>query len=67
MNRKEFYDTLSEDVKTKIKACKTEDEMMKVLAEEKIELDTALLGSVSGGACSYSEFECGGNKGGGVL
>ena len=30
MNRKEFYNTLSEDVKTKIKACKTEEEMMKV-------------------------------------
>ena len=49
MNRKEFYNTLSEDVKTKIKACKTEEEMMRVLAEEKIELDPELLDSVSGG------------------
>ena len=49
MNRKEFYNTLSEDVKTKIKACKTEEEMMKVLDEEKIELDPELLDSISGG------------------
>ena len=49
MNRKEFYNTLSEDVKTKIKACKTEEEMMRVLAEEKIELDPELLDSISGG------------------
>ena len=49
MNRKEFYNTLSEDVKAKIKACKTEEEMMNVLAEEKIELDAELLESVNGG------------------
>ena len=49
MNRKEFYNTLSEDVKAKIKTCKTEEEMMQVLAEDKIELDPELLDSVSGG------------------
>ena len=49
MNRKELYNSLSEDVKAKIKACKTEEEMMNVLAEEKIELDPELLDSVSGG------------------
>ena len=49
MNRKEFYNTLSEDVKTKIKACQTEEEMMRVLEEEKIALDPELLESVSGG------------------
>ena len=43
MNRKEFYNTLSEDVKKKIKACQTEEEMLRVLAEEKIELDPELL------------------------
>ena len=31
MNRKEFYNTLSDEVKAKIKACKTEDEMLRVL------------------------------------
>ena len=49
MNRKEFYNTLSEDVKEKIKACQTEEEMLRVLSEEKIELDPELLDSVSGG------------------
>ena len=49
MNRKEFYNTLSDDVKAKIKACKTEDEMLKVLGEEGIALDDDLLDSVSGG------------------
>ena len=50
MDRKAFYNSLSEDMKTKIKACKTEDEMMKVLAEAGIALDDELLDSVSGGA-----------------
>ena len=50
MNKKEFYNTLSKDVKTKIKACKTEKEMLRVLSEEKIELDPELLEGVSGGA-----------------
>ena len=29
MNKKEFYETLSDEVKAKLKACKTEDEMKK--------------------------------------
>ena len=49
MNQKEFYNSLREDVKTKIKACKTEEEMLRVLSEEKIELDPELLDEVSGG------------------
>ena len=49
MNRKEFYESLSEEVKAKLKACKNEEEMMKVLEDEKIELDPALLDEVSGG------------------
>ena len=49
MNRREFYDGLSEDVKAKLKACRSEEEMMKVLDEEKIELDPELLDGVSGG------------------
>ena len=49
MNRKEFYNSLSEDVKAKIKACKSEEEMMSVLDAEKVELDPELLDEVSGG------------------
>ena len=53
MNRKEFYESLSEDVKAKIKACETEEEMLKVLDEEKIELDPEILdeANVTGGYC----------------
>ena len=61
MNRKEFYSTLSEDAKNKIKACKTEEEMMKVLAEEKIELVPELLESVNGG--STDQCACFGDYG----
>lgn len=57
MNRKEFYESLSEETKAKIKACKSEQEMLKVLAEERIELDPDLLGSVSGGNDSLGRFE----------
>ena len=49
MNKKEFYESLSDEVKAKIKACKTEEEMLKVLQDEKIELDPDMLDSVSGG------------------
>ena len=52
MNRKEFYDSLSEDVKAKLKACKTEGEMLKVLEDEKIALDPELLDEASGGGVS---------------
>ena len=53
MNQKEFYDSLSEDIKERLKACKTEEEMMKVLDEEKIELDPGLLDEASGGALKF--------------
>ena len=49
MDRKEFYSKLSDEVKAKIKACQTEEEMLQVLKEEKIELDPELLDQVSGG------------------
>ena len=58
MNRKEFYESLSEDVKAKLKACKSEEEMMKVLDEEKIELDPAVLEGVSGGDTDDNCCEC---------
>ena len=54
MNRKEFYNSLSEEMKVRIKACKSEEEMLKVLSEEKIELDPELLETVSGGRDGHS-------------
>ena len=56
MDRKEFYNSLSEDVKAKLKACKTNEEMMKVLDEEKVALDPALLEGVSGGL--GDDYDC---------
>jgi hypothetical protein len=59
MNKKEFYESLSDEVKAKIKACKTEEEMLKVLQDEKIELDPELLESVSGGNSNFgSDSNC---------
>ena len=49
MNRKEFYNSLSDEVKEKIKACRSEEEMLAVLQEEQIGLSPDLLESVSGG------------------
>ena len=49
MDLKEFYNAQSEDVKAKLKACDSEEEMMKVLEEEQIELDPEILSEVSGG------------------
>lgn len=49
MNRKEFYESLSDEVKAKIKACQSEQEMLKVLEEEQIELSPELLEGVAGG------------------
>jgi len=50
MNRKEFYNSLRGEVKEKIKACRSEEEMLAVLKEEQIELSPDLLESVSGGS-----------------
>ena len=49
MNKKEFYESLSDEVKEKIKACKSEQEMLKVLEDEQIELSPDLLDGVAGG------------------
>ena len=58
MNWKEFYESLSEDVKAKLKACRSEEEMMKVLEDEKIELAPELLDGVSGGNKYTKEMPC---------
>ena len=49
MNHEEFYSSLSDDLKAKIKACTSQDEMMDALKAANIELDAALLEDVSGG------------------
>jgi hypothetical protein len=66
MNRKEFYDSLSDEVKAKIKACQSEREMLKVLEEEQIELSPELLEGVAGGepgpCIAFTCDKCEGNE-----
>lgn len=57
MDLKEFYNSLSENVKEKLKACASEEEMLKVLEEENIELDPEVLEEVSGGHFFPREIE----------
>lgn len=57
MDLKEFYNSLSENVKEKLKACASEEEMLKVLEEENIELDPEVLEEVSGGHLHPGETE----------
>ena len=61
MNKKELYESLSDEVKAKLKACKTEDEMKEVLAGAGIELSDEVLNEVSGGkhsSCPDDTFFC---------
>ena len=55
-----FFDKLSDEIKGKLKSCKTEEELKSVLTEAGIELDQAVLEAVSGGApChQYSKPIC---------
>ena len=57
MDLKEFYNSLSENVKEKLKACASEEEMLKVLEKENIELDPEVLEKVSGGRLHPGETE----------
>ena len=56
MNDKNTFDNFSDEFKAKLSACKTEEELKKVLADEDIELDPDALDAVSGGkhCSSYS-------------
>ena len=58
MDLKEFYQGLSDEAKEKLKACKSEEEALQVLKDEKIELDPDLLDAVSGGMGNESTGSC---------
>ena len=49
MSDKNIFDNLSDELKAKLKACGTEEELKKVLADADIELDPDMLGHVAGG------------------
>ena len=59
VTRKEFYEGLSDEMKARLKACKSEKEMLEVLAEGKVEIDPELLEGAAGGRrCpDYCTFE----------
>ena len=58
MDRKEFYNSLSDDIKQKLKECKTDEEMLKVLSENKIKLDDELLSGIAGGGPHHCGKNC---------
>lgn len=58
MNKKDFYNSLGDEVKAKIKACRSEAEMLKVLEDAKVELDPELLNGVSGGSSHHCGVDC---------
>lgn len=55
---KELFKGLNEEQITKIKACKSNEEILKFAKEEGIELSEDQLEAVSGGACSRGGVEC---------
>ena len=49
MNKNEFFANLPEELKEKLKACKSEEEMKALLKDAQIKLPDELLEAVSGG------------------
>ncbi len=62
MNHEEFFSKLSDELKAKIKACQTREEMMDLLKSEKIDLDPDVLETVSGGGRSCIGYFCTRNR-----
>ena len=55
--KKELLKGLSEEQIAKVKACKNQDELLKVAKEEGVELSEEQLSAVSGGGC-FSTNKC---------
>ena len=53
--KKELLKGLSEEQIAKVKACKSQEELLKLAKEEGIELTEEQLAAVNGGACSTSK------------
>ena len=49
MSTKNLFDNLSDEIKEKLRDCKSEEELTKVLADAGIELDREMLKAVDGG------------------
>ena len=55
--KKELLNGLTEEQIAKAKACKSQEELLKLAKEEGIELSDEQLSAVSGGGC-FSSFKC---------
>ena len=49
MGEKNLFENLSDEIKEKLRNCKSEEELTKVLADAGIELDKEMLKAVEGG------------------
>ena len=49
MSEKNLFDSISDEIKAKLKECRTKEELEKVLAETGLKLDEDLLQTVAGG------------------
>ena len=54
----EFFKKLPEDVKEKLKNCKSEEEAMDILKDNMIEIPPEELKKVSGGLCWENFYNC---------
>ena len=55
--RKELLKGLTEEQIAKVKACKNQEELLKLAKEEGVELTSEQMEAVSGGGC-FSSFKC---------
>ena len=55
--KKELLKGLSEEQVAKVKACKNQEELLKLAKEEGVELTSEQMEAVSGGGC-FSSFKC---------
>ena len=58
MNKKEFFANLPEELKEKLKACRSEEEMNALLKGAQLELPDELLEAVSGGDMTPHPVSC---------
>lgn len=54
--KKELLNGLTKEQIEKVKACKSQDELLKLAKEENIELTDEQLAAVSGGACTNTAY-----------
>ena len=53
---KKFLDSLTDEQKEKVKACKNGEELQDLIAKEGVELPDELMENVAGGGISFQDF-----------